>query len=155
MEENSESGQYVVFSIAEQVYALYIDQVIEIIRMQTITEVPEISFHIAGVINLRGKILPVVHLRKRFAMPGAPFTKKTRIVIVHFEGEQVGLIVDEVRMVTLVHDENIDPAPDMFNYVEQDCFEGFASTENGLVGILHLKRVLLEHIPEGEGGVKA
>lgn len=152
MEEINESGQYVVFSIAEQVYALHIDQVIEIIRMQTITEIPEINFHIAGVINLRGKILPVVHLRKRFAMPIAPFTKKTRIVIVHFEGEQIGLIVDEVRMVTLVRDENIDPAPDMFNYVEQECFEGFASTENGLVGILNLKRILLEHISEGEEG---
>ena len=152
MEEKRESGQYVVFSIAEQVYALHIDQVIEIIRMQTITEVPGISSHIEGVINLRGKILPVVHLRKRFAMPKASFTKKTRIIIVHFEGEQIGLIVDEVRMVTLVRDENIDPAPDMFNYVEQECFEGFASTENGMVGILYLNKILLTHISKGEGG---
>lgn len=145
----NKAGQYVVFSINKQLCALAIDEVIEIIRVQPITEVPGIKSYISGMINLRGKIIPVVHLRKRYQMPDQAFTKKTRIVIVEDEGEDIGLIVDEVAMVTYVHEEDLEPTLEMFNSLEQDCFKGFAKVRDKLIGILNKSKVLYPELDMG------
>lgn len=136
----SEIGQYVVFSIQKQLYSLPIDEVIEILRRQTITNVPGIKEHIEGVINLRGKILPVVNLLKRFSMPASAPDKKSRIVVVQGEQENIGIMVDEVRMVTHVDTENIEPPPGI--HLEQDCFKGFAKIDDEVIGVLNLQKVL-------------
>ena len=94
------AGQYVVFLIENQLCALSIKEVVEIIRIQPITEVLGDRDYIAGMINLRGSIIPVLHLRKRYNMPIVSFNKKSRIIIVRNEQEEIGLIVDEVLMVT-------------------------------------------------------
>ncbi|WP_017756276.1 chemotaxis protein CheW [Calidifontibacillus oryziterrae] len=147
----NKAGQYVVFAINNQLCALPIEEVIEIIRVQTITLVPGITDYISGMINLRGKIIPVVHLRKRYHMPDDPFTKKTRIVIIEDDGEHIGLIVDEVVMVTYVAEGEFEPTLDMFNSLEKDCFRGFAKVGDTLIGILNKTKVLY---PEYEKGVE-
>ncbi|HHY71752.1 MAG TPA: chemotaxis protein CheW [Bacillus bacterium] len=147
---SSQAGQYVVFSINHQLCALAIEEVVEIIRVQTITGVPGIKDYISGMINLRGKIIPVVHLRKRYHIKPAPFTKKTRIVIIENDGEDIGLIVDEVVMVTYVEEANLEPTLDIFNSIEKDCFKGFAKVGDKLIGILNKHKVLY---PEFEKGV--
>ena len=143
---SSNAGQYVVFSINRQLCALAIEEVVEIIRVQTITEVPGIKDYISGMINLRGKIIPVIHLRKRYHMESAPFTKKTRIVIIEEDNEDIGLIVDEVNMVTFVQEGDVEPALDMFNSLEKDCFKGFAKVNDQLIGILNKNKVLYPDI---------
>lgn len=146
---NNKAGQYVVFSINKQLFALPIEEVIEIIRVQVITEVPGIKGYISGMINLRGKIIPVVHLRKRYNMVAGNFTKKTRIVIIEDNGEDIGLIVDEVVMVTYVNENDFEPTLDMFNSLEKDCFKGFAKVQDMLVGILNKTKALYPEYDEG------
>lgn len=141
-EKKNESGQYAVFLIGDQLCALSIEEVVEIIRLQPITEVPGVKHFISGMINLRGNIIPVIHLRKRYDLEEIPFHKKTRIVVIHHQGENIGLIVDEVIMVTHVDLENVEPPLEMFNSLEKDCFQGFAKIKNQLIGILNLEKVL-------------
>lgn len=142
IDRGHELQQYTVFSIGQQLCALSIEEVVEIIRVQTITEVPGVEAYIKGMLNLRGSIIPVVDLRKRFRMPVLPFQKKTRIIIVHVKGEDIGIIVDEVTMVTYVEKNQVEPPLDMFNSLEKDCFKGFAKTNAQLIGILNLEHVL-------------
>ncbi|MCP1145767.1 chemotaxis protein CheW [Lysinibacillus endophyticus] len=143
-------GQYVVFAIEKQLCALSIKEVVEIIRIQPITEVVNDRDYINGVINLRGSIIPVVQLRMRYKLPIVPFNKKTRIIIIRNEDEGIGLIVDEVLMVTHIEDEQLEPPLEMFNTIEKDCFKGFAKVNDQLVGILNLQKVLYpEEVKEG------
>ena len=139
---NQEAGQYVVFSIGEQLCALPIEEVIEIIRIQTITEVPGVNEYISGMINLRGNILPVIHLSQRFNKPILPLQKKTRIIITRDNDEDIGLIVDDVMMVQHVELVNLERAPDLFNILEKDCFKGFIKEKEKLIGVLNLERAL-------------
>lgn len=136
------AGQYVVFLVDEQFWALSIREVVEIIRLQPVTEVMGKRTYIFGMINLRGNIIPVLHLRKRYNMPIIPFHKKNRIIIVHNNDEEIGLIIDEVMMVIDIEEEQVEPPLDMFNAIERDCFKGFAKVNEQLIGILNLEKVL-------------
>lgn len=138
--------QYTVFSIGEQECALSIMEVVEIIRIQTIIDVPGVEDYIVGMINLRGSIIPVIDLRKRYGLSQCPFQKKTRIIVVSDEGENIGLVVDEVMQVTYVNKNNIEPPLEMFNTLEKDCFKGFAKVNEKLIGILNLRKVLYPHL---------
>ncbi|MCD8501282.1 MAG: chemotaxis protein CheW [Bacillaceae bacterium] len=133
-------GQYVVFTMNNQLLSVSIDEVVEIIKVQPITKVMGIKPFVCGVINLRGKIIPVVSLRQRYLLEEKEFDKKTRIIIVQEEGEQIGIIVDEVKMVTNVDIDNIEPPIEMFHQIEQDCFKGFAKVGDQLVSIFNLKK---------------
>ena len=141
-EQERSGNQYVVFTIDHQLCALSIEEVVEIVRIHEITEVPGIHDYISGLINLRGTIIPVINVRTRYQISPITFVKKSRIVIVHDEGENIGIIVDEVKMVTYVEEENVEPTLDMFDSLEKDNFLGFANIQNSLVGILNLKKVL-------------
>ena len=143
-------GQYVVFLVENQLCALSIKEVVEIIRIKPITEVAGEKEYIAGVINLRGSIIPVVHLRVRYHMSVIPFNKKSRIIIVRNNNAEIGLIVDEVLMVTYMDDEQLEPPLEIFNVIEKDCFKGFAKLKEQLIGILNLDKVLYPEI-EMEG----
>ncbi|RUL50493.1 MULTISPECIES: chemotaxis protein CheW [Lysinibacillus] len=151
--ENDEQlfGQYVVFMIDKQLCALSIKEIVEIIGIQPITEVVNDREYITGVINLRGSIIPVIQLRMRYKLPILPFNKKSRIIIIRSEDEGIGLIVDEVLMVTHIEEEQLEPPLEMFNTIEKDCFKGFAKVNDQLIGILNLQKVLY---PQGsEGGI--
>lgn len=141
-------GQFVVFSINNQNYTLPIDEVIEIIRMQTITDVPGTADYIMGMINLRGKIIPIISLRERFGMPASSFSSITRIIIVQNDSEHIGLLVDEVKMVSHVQATEVEAAPDIINQIDKDCILAFAKLDLDLIGILNMKNVLF---PDGEG----
>jgi len=136
------AGQFVVFTIRDKLCALSIEEVKEIIRLQRITNVPGIKEYIPGMINLRGNIIPVVDLHKRYQMPDTSFTKKTRMIIVQNEGEDIGLIVDEVTMVIDVGVQEIEATRDLFNSIERDCYLGFAKINDQLIGILNIQKVL-------------
>lgn len=143
------SGQYVVFLIGEQYCALAITEVVEIIRVQPIADVPGGRKYISGMINLRGNIIPVLQLRQRYGRQTIPFEKKTRIIIVHDNEEDIGLIVDEVMMVTHVEEDCLEPPLDMFNTHNRDWFRGFAKVNEKLIGILNLEKALYPDEEEG------
>ncbi|MDE5415537.1 chemotaxis protein CheW [Alkalihalobacterium chitinilyticum] len=132
-------NQYVVFTINQQLFSLPINEVVEILRPQTVTQIPGIKSHIQGVINLRGKIIPVVKMHGQLNSDAKP-NKKNRIVIVQGDSENIGVTVDEVKMVTYVEQENIEPPPG--TKVDEDFFHGFVKLDGQVIGILNLEKVL-------------
>ena len=138
--DNVNRIQFVVFSINDQLYSFQIEEVVEILRVPLITSVPGVHDIIDGVINLRGSIIPVVNLHKRFSLNQPIAHKKNRIVIVQGEFENIGLIVEEVQMVT--HFDETDVEPPSGQHIEEDIFIGYAKYNKQVIGILNLKKVL-------------
>lgn len=132
--------QFVVFSIDHQLYSFQIEEVVEILRVPLITTVPGISEVIDGVINLRGAILPVVNLHKRFRLAVPKAHKKNRIVIVKGKNEHIGLMVEEVQIVTQFNENHIEPPSGQS--IDEDMFIGYAKYEGQVIGILNLQKVL-------------
>ncbi|RXZ79814.1 purine-binding chemotaxis protein CheW [Paenibacillaceae bacterium] len=133
--------QYVEFGIGDEGYAIKISDVHEIIRVQNMTDIPNSQAYVKGVINLRGKIVPIVSLRSLFAMADDQFTKASRIVVVHHQEESIGIIVDRVNRVTTFSD--IQPPPDRVGGISGAYFIGIGITPAGLIGILKLDEVLI------------
>lgn len=127
--------QLVSFHLASEEYALDILRVQEIIRMQDLTRVPNSPSFVEGVINLRGKVIPVVGLRKRFGLPHLPPDKHTRIVVVEVNGTVVGLVVDSVSEVLRIAADTIEPPPRL-GKVQREYVSGVGKLENRLLLLL-------------------
>jgi len=136
--------QLVVFQLAGETYGVDINYVHEIIRLQPITEVPRTPDFIEGVINLRGRIIPVIDLHKRFGLPPAETTNNTRIMVVEVGGMTVGMIVDAVSEVLRLPEENIEPPPPIIKGVDVAYLKGVGKWEDKLIILLDLDRVLQE-----------
>lgn len=134
--------QYVVYEIAKEKYALKISDVYEIIKMQQITAVHNSKSFLEGVINLRGKIVPVINIHKKFGLHNYISTKSTRIVVLNSREEMVGIVVDRVNQVIRFSD--IQPPPDMVAGIDGNYFEGIGITDEGVVSILKIDKVLYE-----------
>lgn len=130
--------QVVVCELAEERYGLDIAKVFEIIRHQPITAVPRSPAFVKGVINLRGRIIPVVDLRDRFGMPEVEPTKETRIVVAESSATRVGLIVDSVSEVLLVPADAIEQTPEVAAGADAEYLRGIAKLADRLVLLLEL-----------------
>lgn len=140
--------QAVVFVVAGEQYGADVSVVLEIIRMTEITALPAAPAFVRGMINLRGKIIPVVDLRERFGLPPAPATRDSRIVVIEVGSEDVGIIVDSVSEVRRVPAGAIERAP-FAPTPEQAAFvEGVANLDGGLIILLNLQAVLAGSRPE-------
>jgi purine-binding chemotaxis protein CheW len=110
-------GKYLTFSLASEEYGISILEIKEIIGMMPITSVPQTPAHIKGVVNLRGKVIPVMDLRLRFGMTAMDDTERTCIIVVEISGQagtvQVGVVVDAVSEVLNVKSEDIEPTPSL------------------------------------------
>ncbi len=135
-------NQYVVFRLGREVYGLEISTVLEIITMQTITEVPGTEDYIEGVINLRGLVIPVFNLHKKFNLLGGEITRLTRIVVVEVEGSNIGMQVDGVSEVVRIPGEVIEPPSKIMNGIDEEYLLGIAKLEDSLVILLDLAKVL-------------
>ncbi|MDF2926211.1 MAG: cheW-2 2 [Paenibacillaceae bacterium] len=129
------------FNAGNESYAILISDIHEIIRMQDITEIPNGQRYVKGIINLRGKIVPVISLRSLFLMEPDAISKSTRIVVVKHAEESVGIIVDKVNKVVTFSD--IQDPPERAGGVSGTYFSGIGITPTSLVGILKLDEVLL------------
>lgn len=139
--QNAGLEQFIEFEVGEESYAIKISDIHEIIKMQDITDIPNCHEYVKGVINLRGKIVPIISLRALFAIGEEPFTKTTRIVVVNHREDSVGIIVDRVNQVAVYAD--IQPPPDRVGGISGTYFVGIGITANGLVGLLKLDEVLI------------
>lgn len=110
-DENGQADKYLLFTLGEELYGIAIASVTEIIEMQKITEVPDMPGFIKGVINLRGRVIPVMNLRLRFGMTEREYDDRTCIVVVEVEKSSMGLIVDTVAEVYDIPEREIEPAP--------------------------------------------
>jgi purine-binding chemotaxis protein CheW len=133
--------QYIEMTVGNESYAVKIEDIHEIIKMQAITDLPHSKYYVKGVINLRGKVVPVVSLRNMFGLPDEEHTKATRIVVVNHQEEAVGIIVDQVNKVTTYPE--VEPPPVQIGNVSGAFFAGIGLRGQHLVGILKLDEVLL------------
>lgn len=136
-----DQNQYVEFVVYKERYAIKIYDIQEIIKMQAITEVPNTQSYVNGVINLRGKVVPVLSLRSLFGLAEDEYTKSTRIVVIKHKEDTVGIIVDRVNKVAIFTD--IQPPSERIGGIQGNYFVGIGLVENGLVGILKLDEILL------------
>lgn len=134
--------QLVVFELGDESYAVDISRVQDINRMQEITEISHAPESVVGVINLRGRVIPVIDLRKRFGLPDAVHTKDTRIVVVHLEGNLIGVIVDAVSQVLRIPADIVEPPSPVLAGVDSRYLRGIAKLDDRLVILLDLDFVL-------------
>ncbi len=135
---HSSELQIVVFELGEERYGLDIAAVYEIIRHQPITAVPQAPAFVEGVINLRGRIIPVVDLRERFGLAAGDLTKAARIVVAEAAGTRVGLVVDGVSEVLMVPADAIEPTPEVAAGVDAAYLRGIAKLGERLIILLDL-----------------
>jgi purine-binding chemotaxis protein CheW len=134
--------QLVVFELLNEVYGVDIGRVQEIIRMTTITRLPRAPEFVEGVINLRGKVIPVVDLKKRFGLDGGGRSRSSRIVVVDVGQQTLGMVVDGVSEVMRIARSAIEPPSPVVTTVESDYIRGVAKLEGRLVILLDLDKVL-------------
>lgn len=143
-EQTFEQDQLVVFEVGDESFGIDISLVQEIIRLQPITEVPRAPMHIKGVINLRGKVIPVADLRERFGFAAGEETKATRIVVVNVLGNTVGMIVDAVSEVLRLNTDSIEPPSSIVESVGSQYLKGIGKLEDRLIILLNLEKLLAE-----------
>ncbi len=112
-EEDTQRGKYLTFSLDDEFFGIEIKHVTEIIGVQTITEVPEMPEYIRGIINLRGKIIPVMDVRLRFKKEFRDYNDRTCVIVVDINEVSIGLIVDQVSEVLAIAEENIVAPPEL------------------------------------------
>lgn len=140
---SGDERQLVVFQLGAEFYGVDIARVHEIIRLQTITRVPRAPAFVEGVINLRGKVIPVVDLRRRFGLESSEHTRASRIVVVEIGDNVVGVIVDGVSEVLRVTGASIEPPSPVVAGIESEYIYGIARLDDRLVILLDLDRVLV------------
>jgi purine-binding chemotaxis protein CheW len=134
--------QVVGFRIGRETFGVPISIVREIVRVPEITSVPNAPNYIEGVINLRGRIIPVVDLRKRFGEPAGDPNKKHRVVVVEMEGRSIGLIVNSASEVLKIPPSDIEAPHNVFQEGELNYITGVGKLKGRLIILLDLSRVL-------------
>jgi purine-binding chemotaxis protein CheW len=139
-------GKYLTFTLAGEEYGIGILKIKEIIGMMPITFVPQTPQFIKGVINLRGKVIPVMDLRLRFGMPVMDYSERTSIIVVEIDGQagtvQMGIVVDAVSEVLSIKAEDIEPTPSFGAKINTDFILGLAKMNGGIKILLDINRVL-------------
>ncbi len=140
-------GKYLTFSLGNEGYGIPIRQVKEIIGMMEITSLPKTPLFIKGIINLRGKIVPVIDLRLKFAMPEQRYTDRTCIIVVELEtaGQQrvMGLVVDAVLEVVNVAASDVEPPEQYDSIIDGKFMTGIAKLKNKVLVLLEMNQMLV------------
>jgi purine-binding chemotaxis protein CheW len=140
------AGKYLTFALGMEEYGLPVLKVREIIKMLDITQVPQVPAHVKGVINLRGKVIPVVDLRLKFGFAEQDYTERTCVIVVEValaSGRiMMGIVVDAVSEVLNIAAEDIEHTPDFGERVETDYMKGIAKVKGKVKILLDLDRVL-------------
>lgn len=139
-----DSTQYIVIKIGEEQYGIDISYIDNIVRMQSITRVPHVQPYFAGVINIRGEVVPVMSLRVKMSLDPDEYTDKTRIIIVKLENNApIGLIVDEVKEVVTLDERSIDEVMrDSKGKADETFINGIGKNGETLISLLDLNVVI-------------
>jgi purine-binding chemotaxis protein CheW len=139
-------GKYLTFTLADEEYGIGILKIKEIIGMMPVTAVPQTPDFVKGVINLRGKVIPVMDLRLRFGMDAIDYTDRTCIIVVEIAGEaanvMIGIVVDTVSEVLNIKSEDIEDAPAFGTQLDTAYILGMAKMEGGVKILLDIDKVL-------------
>jgi purine-binding chemotaxis protein CheW len=142
MTDKKNSSQFVGFSLADQEYAFGIGQIQEIVILDRITRVPQVPPYVDGVSNLRGKIIPIINLRRLLGLPPKPSDTETRTIVVNVGGRTMGCTVDVVSRVMRIPTDSIQPAPETIAADEAHYIAGFARLDGRLMILLDIDRLL-------------
>lgn len=140
--QDAELMQLVTFSIGEEEFGVDILKVQEIIRMMEITKVPRAPEFVEGVINLRGKVIPIIDLRRRFGLSSRGHDKHTRIIVIEINNMIVGFVVDSVSEVLRIPSSTVEPPPPVVSGLESEYISGVGKLEDRLLILLDLDRLL-------------
>jgi purine-binding chemotaxis protein CheW len=141
------AGKYLVFHLGEEEFGIQVQKVREIMGVQDITKVPQTPEHVKGVINLRGKVIPVVDLRLKFTMPAVEYTHRTCIIVVQVAGERgvtmmMGIVVDGVVEVVNVAGADVEDTPSFGKDVEIPYVMGLAKLKGKVKILLDIDQVM-------------
>lgn len=142
-QEDTQRGRFLTFPIGEESYGIEIRYVTEIIGMQPITKVPEMPDYIQGIINLRGKIIPVMDARIRFKKPFQEYNDRTCVIVIDIKDSVVGFIVDSVSEVISIAEEDIVPPPDI-QKASDKYIKGIGRTAGEIKLLLDCEKLLNE-----------
>jgi len=147
-EEDTQKDKYLTFSLGNEYYGIEIKYVTEIVGMQPITEVPELPDYIRGLINLRGKIIPVMDVRLRFKKPLKEYNERTCIIVVDIEDISIGLIIDSVSEVLTIPEEDIVPQPELNKSYKNKYIKGIGKVGSDVKLILDCNKLLSDEVTE-------
>ena len=134
--------QLVSFNLGQEEYGVAVLKVREIIRVPEITRVPNTPSYVEGVINLRGKVIPIMSMRKRFNLGEIERDKRTRIMVMEVDGELMGFIVDAVSEVIRISESEIQPPPAVVaSGVDQECLSGVVNQAERILVLLDLEKI--------------
>jgi purine-binding chemotaxis protein CheW len=142
-DEDTQKDKYLTFHIGTEDYGISIAYVTEIIGIQSITEIPEMPDFIKGVINLRGKVIPVMDVRTRFKLPPREYDERTCIIVVEIDGTSVGLVVDTVNEVADIPEDQIEPPPQT-KRKGGSYIQGIGKIDKDVKILLDIKKILYE-----------
>ena len=148
-------NQFVVFKLGAEDFGVKISAVESIIKMQTITSMPNSPVFVEGVTNLRGKVVPVIDLRRRFCLEKQKSDRNSRTIVVHVNQTEVGMIVDSVSEVLTIPEEVIEPAPAIATTIDSSFITGLAKIDQRLVILLDLAEILSIQEQESLAGVSS
>jgi purine-binding chemotaxis protein CheW len=151
--DSKEVLQLVTFRLGNEEYSVDILSVQEIIRHMDLTRVPKAPEFVDGVINLRGKVIPVLDLRKRFGLNADEKTNETRIIVVDISDKTVGFKVDAVSEVLRLSADTVEPPPSIVTDVDSEYIKGVGKMEGRLIILLDVSKILTTSEQEGLGGI--
>ncbi|ODS34207.1 MAG: purine binding chemotaxis protein [Candidatus Scalindua rubra] len=134
--------KFLTFSLGKEEYGVEILKVREIIGIMDITTVPQSPDYMKGVINLRGKVIPIIDLRLKFSMPEAELTQETCIIVVEVNNTLIGVIVDSVSEVMDIKSEEIEETPNFGHGIDTNFIKGLGKTKGKIVILLDIAKVL-------------
>ncbi len=143
-----DAKQFIVVMLGSEQFGIDITYIDNIVRMQRITRVPKTKKYFKGVINLRGEIVPVMSLRRKFHLEEDEYTNNTRIIIMKPEGhDAIGLIVDEVREVVTLTEDEIEKVNYTVNNDKYKYLQGIGKYKDTLISLLSVQSVVIEKVP--------
>jgi len=142
MEEDTQKGRFLTFLIGKETYGIEIRFVTEIIGIQAITEMPEMPVYVKGIINLRGKIIPVMDVRLRFGKQPRAYDDRTCVMVIGFDGASIGFIVDSVSEVLTIPEQDIAELPSMNTGVKNGYIKNIGKAGAGVVLIIDCEKLI-------------
>ncbi|MFP4621481.1 MAG: chemotaxis protein CheW [Bacteroidales bacterium] len=144
--EKNTNNSYLTFRLGKEEFGVHVSQVLNILEMTQITEVPKTPDFMKGVINLRGTVLPVIDTRVKFAMSETEYTSKTCIIVLDLDLDgnpvNIGAIVDEVLSVIEIEAGDIEPPPNLGNQYQSEFIYGMARADHGFIMMLDMEKVI-------------
>lgn len=144
MEEDTQKGKFLTFSLGKESYGIEIKYVIEIIGIQAITEIPELPEYVKGIINLRGKIIPLMDVRLRFKKEPKEYNDRTCVIVVDIKDVSIGLIIDSVSEVLTIPDDDIVDPPKMNKGFNNRYIKKIGKVGNEVKLLLDCEKLLTE-----------